>query len=492
MRLFSSLQSKLIVAFAGIVVIALGLAGAAFLYVNRHEQEQHEIDRVASASPSIIGEYLVVAFRSQAIEDYRTFTRDAAKKHDVRVMLVDASGTVLTDSRSELIGKTMDVPPAREERGPGRTSYTTWKPSAGTPGAGYVLFASNVPAISVQNPASVSAGGVPASPRGGLRIEVPRLVIGVEESTIANAWISLLPGLGAAAVITLPVAALLAVLLARYITRPVKQLTVAAGQLAEGAFDIDVPSGRRDELGDLTEAFAVMTRRVGATQAQMRMLVANVSHDLKTPLTSIRGFARALHSGAAVGADAERAGAIIEEEALRLASRLDDLLLLSELDSGKAVVEHDEIDLGRLVESRVVGAYPPGEARPFALELAIEAGVTALADGPKLERVVENLLDNARKFTREGTVRVSVARHPSGSAQLEVANTCEPIEPTEVEQLFDRFYRRDRSRTGGNGTGLGLAIARDLAELQGGHLGARYSDGMLRFTLMLPGPERSA
>ncbi len=489
MRLLSSLQSKLIVAFAGIVVITLGLAGGAFLYLNRHEQEQHEIDRVASASPSIIGEYLVVAFRSQAIEDYRAFTRDAAKKHNVRVMLVDPQGTVLTDSRSELTGKVLTVPPLPEERGPGRTSYITWKPGDGTPGAGYVLFASNVPAISIPNPAATNTGGVVTTPRGGVRLEIPRLVIGVEESTITHAWISLLPGLGVAAAITLPVAALLAVLLARYITRPVKQLTVAAGRLAEGTFDIEVSGGRRDELGDLTEAFAVMARRVGETQGQMRTLVANISHDLKTPLTSIRGFARALHTGAATGEDAERAGVIIEEEALRLARRLDDVLLLSELDSGKAVVERDEIDLGRLVESRIVGAFPPGEARAFALETALEPGVIVLADGAKLERIVENLLDNARKFTREGVVRVVVARQQAGAAQLEVANTYERMEQEEVERLFDRFYRRDRSRTGGNGTGLGLAIARDLAELQGGGLSGRCEGGLLQFTLVLPGPD---
>jgi signal transduction histidine kinase len=111
-----------------------------------------------------------------------------------------------------------------------------------------------------------------------------------------------------------------------------------------------------------------------------------------------------------------------------------------------------------------------------------------VADGVKLERVVENLVDNARKFTPSGG-RIAVRAlggNGDGRALLEVANTSEEMDPEAVEQLFDRFYRRDRSRSGRSGSGLGLAIARDLAALQGGTLDALWHDGMLVFSLALP------
>lgn len=480
MRLFASLRAKLIAAFASVVVVALALSATVYIVASRGDQEQREIDRVASASPSIVGEYLLVAVRSQAEEDLATFARDASKRYDVRVILADEAGRVIADSGTDLLGKTMQLPPPPERRPGivGRTSYVTWKPPSGTPGAGYVLMVSNVPSV----PANLTPR--PAQPRQVL----PRLVIGVPESTIANAWLSLLPGLGVAAAIALPVAVLLAVLLAAYITRPVKQLTVAAGQMAEGRFEIDVPAARNDELGDLTRAFDTMARRVGDTQSQMRALVANVSHDLKTPLTSILGFARALHTGAATGPDASRAGSIIEEEAVRLAHRLDDLLLLSELDSGKAVVEQESIDLGRLAADVVRRLLPEGAERPFSVETEAPEGVVAVADGAKLERVVENLVENARKFTPpDGRISVR-AVPPNGTRQavLEVANTADEMERAEVERLFERFYRGDRTRSARNGSGLGLAIARDLVTLQGGALDASWRDGMLVFRVQLP------
>ena len=492
MRRFGSLRSKLIGAFAGVVVVALVLSSTVFILARRGDQEQREIDRVASASPSIVGEYLLVAVRTQAEGDLANFARDAAKRHDVRVLLVEDSGHVTADSKGELTGKTIDVPPQPEGRRGivGRTSYVTWKPDANTPGSGYVFLASNVPSIPVGPPTAANSGGRLSQPR----IDLPRLVIGVPEGTIAHAWLSLLPALGIATAIALPVAVLLAVLFAAYITRPVKQLTFAATQLAEGTFEVKVPAARGDELGDLTRAFDTMARRVGSTQTQMRTLVANVSHDLKTPLTSILGFASALHTGAASGPDAAHAGAIIEDEALRLSRRLDDLLLLSELDSGKAIVEREAVDLGRLATDVVHRLLPPDSDRLFTVELQAPEGVVDVADGVKLERLLENLVDNARKFTPTGG-RIAI-RALGGNrdrrAFIEVSNTSEEIDSDELARLFDRFYRRDRTRGPRNGSGLGLAIARDLATLQGGALDAAWNDGMLVFSVSLPAEPGSA
>ena len=488
MRLFSSLQSKLIVAFVAVVVVALGLAASVFIVLRRDDQEERALDHVAASAPEVLGEYAGLLRRSRgdiSTEALDSFVHDASSQHDVRVLLVGPDGRITSDSGATLTGKTLTLPsrPAtRSQDGPGQglgprgLSYVTWKPDSGAPGAGLVLVSSSLPTF--QFP--------PGRPEG---LADGHLVLAVSNSTITNAWLSLLPGLGLAALIALPVAVLLAVLFARYITRPVQQLTLASRQMASGTFDINVPTGRRDELGDLADAFASMAERVGSGQAQMRTLVANVSHDLKTPLTSILGFGRALHTGAVPSQDAARVGGIIEEEAQRLSARLNDLLLLSEMDAGKALIDPSDVDLSGLVRSAIERVLPEEQDRMFTLSLDLVDGAIASADAVKLERAVENLLDNARKFTPSGgTIAVRTYSEPqSNRAVMEMANSCEEIPEDELGRLFERFYRHDRTRGARTpGSGLGLAIARDLVRLQHGDLTAGSSDGMLTFRIALP------
>lgn len=481
---FNSLQGKLILAFVSVVTVALALSGAVLIVVRHDDQEQSEIDRVAAAAPEVIGEYAGFQRHLRTGDDppqsIAQFVKESADRHNLRVMLADPSGNVTVDSGTSLVGKKLVFPPAAQNNAPSNRRYLTWSPPAGAVGEGLVLVSSSLPTL--QFPPSGRPGASLATDTDG------RLVLAVPNSTITRAWLSLLPGLGIAALFALPTAVLLAILLARNITRPIKQLTAASRQMAGGAFDIDVPTGRSDEVGELTEAFATMAERVGGAHTQMRTLVANVSHDLKTPLTSILGFGRALHTGAAPQADVPRIGGIIEEEAQRLATRLNDLLLLSEIDSGNTMVESEDVDLSAMLRS--VGERLLGVPPAVSVLYGLAPNVIAKADAPKLERAIENLIDNARKFTPPGGaihLRTRLEGEPSRRAVVEVANTCDEVPPEELAQLFERFYRRDRTRSARTpGTGLGLAIARDLVRLQQGTLTASSDAGLLTFTLTLP------
>ncbi|MCH7719280.1 MAG: two-component sensor histidine kinase, partial [Chloroflexi bacterium] len=148
--------------------------------------------------------------------------------------------------------------------------------------------------------------------------------------------------------------------------------------------------------------------------------------------------------------------------------------------------QREEIDLRRLVEGTVRRIESDASARDVRLSIDLADGVTLRADGAKLERALENLLDNARKYTPEGhEIRVR-AYLEAGSACIEVANAAPDISAEEVPRLFERFYRRDRTRGGSTGSGLGLPIARDLIELHGGTLEASVADGEIVFTARLP------
>jgi signal transduction histidine kinase len=261
--------------------------------------------------------------------------------------------------------------------------------------------------------------------------------------------------------------------------------------MAQGTFDVDVSVGRRDEVGQLAQAFSTMATRVGESYQQMRALVANVSHDLRTPLTSILGFAQALRTGVVQGdAESRRLSDNIYEEADRLKNRLNDLIYLTELESGQAVLQRDEIDLGSLVDGMLRGTMSLAEQKGARVSTALARDIVLSADRAKLEQALENLLDNAGKFTPPGgEIRVQTFPDPAqpGQACIEIRNSAPDVEPEELPRLFERFYRRDRASSGRSaGTGLGLAIARELIELHGGTLEASLCDGELVLTARMP------
>lgn len=489
-----SLQSKLIGAFVLVVLAALVLAAGIFLWLRRGEQEEQALDHVIAASPVIYSDFSILQRRGDPAEVLTEYAEYAAEQQDVRILIIDRTDlTVTHDTADSLSGEQVLVPEDLIESATvpvrGRP-YVSWRPGEGP--ARDLIFVSAVPS------AFEGVRG-PAVPRG----EPYWLVLAVEEETVSRAWLGLLPGLGLAAAIALPSAALLALLIARYITRPLQQLTVASQRMAEGHYDVQVSLERRDEVGRLATAFSSMVRRVGEANAQMRALVANVSHDLKTPLTSILGFAQALRDGRVQGdAEVQRLGGVIHEEALRLSSRLNDLLLLSELESGQALLQRAEIDLRTLLEPAVRRIEPDVTARGVQLAVDLPEDISLSADAPKLERALENLLDNARKYTPAGgaiRVRSYSENGAAGRACVEVANSASDLAEEELPRLFERFYRHDRSRApagdaasaggrsaSGGGSGLGLSIARDIVELHGGALEATLHDGTIIFTARLP------
>ncbi|MCH8949834.1 MAG: HAMP domain-containing histidine kinase [Chloroflexi bacterium] len=474
-----SLQSKLIFAFVAVVLVALMLASSVFVFVRRGDQERHELDRVIASSPAIYVRFSILRERAVRPSQLAAFVDEAAEGFDVRILIVDRrQGEVIADSEDMLTGQRLVLPRELSVSEPAHfPPYISWEPEKGTPGSGLVLVAPAIERFS------------PLFPQQNQQF---RLLLAVPESTIAGAWQGLLPALGVAAAIALPIAALLAVIVARYITRPLQQLTVASQRMAEGNFDVDVSIDRRDEVGRLGQAFSTMALRVGEAHEQMRALVTNVSHDLKTPLTSILGFSQALRDRSDIdSAEAQRVGSVIHDEALRLNARLNDLLYLSELESGQAILERDEIDLHKLVTDvtrRIEAASPD-----LRLSADLANDLTVRADGAKLERALENLLDNARKYTpSEGEVSVRTFAE-AGDAVIEVRNPAPEMSSEELPRLFERFYRRDQARGGRDqtrrtpgGSGLGLPIARDLIELHGGTLAASLSGGEIVFTIRLP------
>ena len=476
--LISGLHARLILAFGGIVLIALFVAAAIFVIIRREEQEQQALDHAVVASPAIYAEFNFLQRRGDPPSVLAEYTDLAADAYDVRVLLVDTTtGAIARDSGGELGEQPLALPKDFDvERPEHRRPYVSWHPKNDTPGDNLIL-------VSATRGQTILSG---PNVRGADRYW---LLLAVSEGTIRGAWRDLLPGLMIAALIALPIAVALAVFVAGYITQPLHQLTVASRRMAEGDYDVNVSLDRRDEVGGLSRAFSTMAQRVGDAQSQMRALVANVSHDLKTPLTSILGFSQALRDGRASDeAEARHMGEVIHDEASRLSRRLNDLLFLSEIESGQALLQRDEVELPRMVRGVIERIEPQLEGRGIALEADLADGVAVSADGEKLERALENLLDNARKYTpAAGRIGVRAAAE-DGATVIEVSNTAGDLSEEELPRLFERFYRRGGGAgpDAASGSGLGLPIARDLVELHGGTLDASLRDGELVFTIRLP------
>lgn len=509
-RLLPSLQAKLIAAFVTVTVVSLAIAATVFVRLSQSDQRQRAIDHVASESGVIYSGFLVRQFEGGGIAALTEYARESARDHDVRILITDRTRVVVADTADELAGKQLAVVADNSSTtlggrftrlliangsedelvllGPAREVFGIERPPFGMRPGDPQPQGDTVTDAAASPTATTDTGRAARDATGRLMREQPlayQLVLAVPASDLTHAWLALIPGLGIAASLALPAAVLLAVLLARSITRPLRDLTRATALVAEGRFDVAVPAARGDEVGELASSFATMTRRVGESQAEQRRLIADVSHNLKTPLTSILGFSSALANGhAATVEESARMGAVIQDEAGRLAARLGDLLFLSELEAGQAVLDEGDVALSALVESvfrRVAGA--PGEDGP-RWETAIAPGVIVSGDAARLERAVENLLSNARKFAPAGSVARVYLKAESGRARLRVANDAPELDADQVPRLFDRFYRaRPNAR---QGTGLGLPIARDIARRHEGSLNAALEDGVLTFTLDLP------
>lgn len=468
-----SFQTRLVLALSSVIVLAIFLSGTVFVVRNREERERQALDRVAAASPAIYQQALLALIPQQRDEaPFADTLRQLGREQDVRIFILSPGGVILYDTEDRLSGERLPVPPstvADIQRG-----FVAWEPAQNFPEHDLTLVSASQ--------RFVTGGGT----------ELPfRIVLAVRTDTIAGAWLGVLPGLLLAALVSIPLASAAGILLARQVAQPVRRLTAASEAMARGDFSQRVEADRDDELGRLARSFTTMAERVGQRDTQMRALLANVSHDLKTPMTSITGYAQSLRDGTAAPEDVDRIAGVISDEARHVNSLLADLLYMGEIDAGQVIAAREDIALSALVERSLRHVEPQVRARGTTIDVAVsDDAVLHDVDPEKLERALTNVLDNAAKFTPAGgriAVRGSLRNGTAPpTVRCEVSNTGSSIAPDDMERVFDRFYRGDRARRTASGSGLGLSITRQLIELHGGRVSAQNDASGVTFTLDIP------
>jgi signal transduction histidine kinase len=288
------------------------------------------------------------------------------------------------------------------------------------------------------------------------------------------------------------VAALIALVLARYLarglTQPLRDMAQAAGRMARGDYQQRVDLRTRDEVGQLADAFNRMAGEMAGLERLRRDLVANVSHELKTPISALRAHLENLLDG--VEQPNPAILHVMLQQSERLSRLVDQLLDLSRIESGDIPLKIEPVNVRSLVDSVAGEVELARPDRHLDVRNEVPASTpNVMADRERIHQVLFNLMDNAFRFTRSGGSVTVSANRVDGSCEVQVRDTGPGIPEEHLGLVFERFYRVDPSRSRDDGgTGIGLAIARSLVEAHGGRIWAEAPAGggaSIRFVLPL-------
>ena len=288
------------------------------------------------------------------------------------------------------------------------------------------------------------------------------------QTLVWQRWISLAAGFVVLAI----VAAGISLWLSRSLTRPLARLRESALQIAQGDFSQRLPENRKDEIGQLAGAFNFMAGQVEAMIEEQRTFAGNASHELRTPLTTIRLRSEALRDGILDQQTARQYIVEIDDETARLGNLVDDLILVSRLDSGRMEAGQEEIDILRFVRHLTLEFEPLVEEKKLQLVLQAADQLPAIkASLSHLQVVFRNLLMNAVKYTPSGGQILWTISANDGHFHSVISDTGQGIDPADRDHLFERFYRADKTHSREiPGVGLGLSLVKMIVEVYGGSI----------------------
>ncbi len=332
----------------------------------------------------------------------------------------------------------------------------------------------------LQRGAALSVNGARV---GTLLVAAPMLNQGPEAEFLAAVRNGILVG----GLLAGGLALLLGSLLAFQITLPLRALTQAARRVANGDLAQRIAVRSRDEVGALTQAFNEMAAALERNEAARRNMIADIAHELRTPLAAIRGNLEGILDG--VFPSGAESVAPVYEQTLLLSRLVDDLRDLALADAGQMRLERVPVDVGELLHSVAAAVQPQASEQGIVVDVAVPGPLPrAEADPLRIRQVLLNLVGNALRHTPSGGRIVLSAEAAGDSVAVSVRDTGPGIDPSDLPHIFDRFYRGDSSRArDSGGHGLGLAIVRRWVELHGGRVWAENPpSGGAQFTFTLP------
>ncbi|MEA3254135.1 MAG: HAMP domain-containing sensor histidine kinase, partial [Chloroflexota bacterium] len=449
-----SLRTRLILSYSLIIVLCLSIVALAASVMLQGYRDRFAMKRLDDMTVPIYVQARALVRGRASPDEVWTNLEEQAQKTGVRILMIDGEGNIIRQAspvQSFDIEK-FELPPEGLSSSFSKPYHGTYRP---TPGQTFIFVAYPL--------SGFFAAAPPPMPEA--------LVLAVPRPRILTLWAGMIRPFLWAGLIALSISIVIAILLARSFYRPVHRVAEAARQIAQGDYDQKVPVGGPSEIRELAFNFNQMAKQVKQSQQRLRDFVADVSHELRSPLTSIRGFAQAILDGTAGDSDTQlKAAQVIKDESRRVIGQVDELLEFSRMQSGQIQMAREAVDLKELLELCQEIFSVRAKEKKIVLKAEFEPLTPIAGDSDRLEQVFSNLLDNALKHTPEGGEVRIIGRQPAAdSVEIRVADNGPGIPPDQLSHVFERFYQVPGVRTG---SGLGLAIAREIVWAHSGTIEA--------------------
>ena len=424
-----SLHFRLLVAFALVIIVTIGSVFFFTYQSTRSEISQFGERMELMQARRVEAELSNYYYQQGSWEGVQPFVAQWGNLYGRRIIVTDNNSVVVADSEEELLGKSYEA---------------------------------DMPGIPMSPPWEKDAIGI-LYLGPGLPPEVDIASLHIVYGAIGRFFIW-------GGLLAVAIALLLTFVLSRRILAPVKALTQAARRLGKGDFSQRVHVRDKGEVGELAQSFNSMTSDLERAEQLRRNMVADAAHELRTPLSNIRGYLEAIRDGIKKP-DASTIRSL-DEEALSLSRLVDDLQELSLADAGELKLICRKEDISKLIDEAVAALQPQAAVKGLMLAVNLPEKLPLVnIDSHRIKQVLRNLLENAVAHTSQGGSVTVEAWQQGSQIKVSVVDTGEGIPAKDLPNIFERFYRVDKSRARATGgSGLGLTIAKRLVEAHGGRI----------------------
>jgi signal transduction histidine kinase len=459
-----SLRNRLILSFIAIIVLCVGISAVSVSVVLQNYRQQMILIRLDDMTRPISNQIKTLLKGQTTLAQVWISIQQLSVDNNTYVIFVDNKGNLLREASPGNSNQLISVPGGL----PHALSQATHGIFTTSTGQDFVYSA---------YPLGKAVDTVLPRPQTmilcQLRSDLTFVIAGVIAPFV---W---------AGIIVLLISLVLAFFLARSVYRPIQRLSKAADDIARGKYNETVPVVGPEEVKKLAVSFNEMAGKVKESHEQLRHFVADVSHQLKSPLTSIQGFAQAMQDGTASDEETRlKAARIIEDESKRMIRQVNELLELSRMQAGQVKMSKEPVDIKEiLLRCQEIFALRL-EEKKITLKNKIDSSAIIIADADRLEDVFSNLLDNAIKNSpSQGEIEV-ILHNQGNSVEVTIIDSGPGIPPEQIPYVFNRFQQSSGLRTG---FGLGLSIAKEIIIAHDGKIEVSSNPGEgAKFTVTLP------
>ncbi|HSH03777.1 MAG TPA: HAMP domain-containing sensor histidine kinase [Anaerolineae bacterium] len=489
--MFKSLRSRLFLSYLATIFVTLTILGLFLLYFSVLILNRTRIEPIFAQLEAVnIDLNQRLANSPQFEQNGRLIQRhlnQTASDHNIRIFLLDHQQTIIFDSQNLNTGETFppdylqtirqqtidQILASRPNTTPPPNPRTQQGRLIATDNTRWIIRVQQLPIPALKTNTIIFANPEPSS-----------------LSLFRNAFVRPLCLSGFAALI---LATLFALLITRSVSRPLQQLDTASAAIARGHYDQQLTPTGPQEIRRVAHTFNHMITEVNATRQAQQDFLNNVAHDLKTPITAIRGWSQSILDGISSSpAEIETTATIIYDESERLHRLVNQLLDLARLESRHFQLHKTSIDLAALLQQLIATLHTTAQTKNITINLLPTPTLPPLqADGDRLAQIFTNLLSNALHHAPTNTTVTITITTTTTHLHTAIHNDGPPIPPEEQQRLFERFYQTDKARTnnarGPHGHGLGLAIAHQLTQAHHGTISLSSTPQTgTTFTVSLP------